>query len=580
MQHHQIDEFSVTDIRHTLNELWRVICARRWLLVFPFLSVSLIACLASLLYPRAYTAGTIIKREHDPVFAHVIGPTWLKPYEDIRKQVGTEINDLDFLRSVLAEHDLPLDLSVFEDGSLTPAGEAAREKLAKTISEGIVVTTTEASKHRDVVQIDLTMDEPIAAAMYLRLIRDAYIPRAKEQTVSVLEEVEDFLAMESRRCEREYAGLSKQLIEYELKYPGIDPDRPDPTEAEQTALVIERVDVERRRDARAIEIEQLRTQRASLTGGPAGKSGLAEKSAFRDEANPRYAELVAEIEQLQEKISDGRMTRSMTEAHPDIKRTRSLLAARQAELTQTPRALHVPIGQVTNGRQQLALIREVETRFGSAQASFEAISSRLRTIDARTQEIRQCRALMIDHRQDYMKLQNKAETLAIESNNWQKSVAPIKHVLYLEDRDRSIHFATVRDVAPVVQASSPDASLVMMICLGLGLAAALITVLMAELIDRSYRTVKQLSTSLGLPVIESIDEILTRAAHRRRVLQRLVVLPTLAIAMVTALAFAGSAAYLSLEQPYDTREAVTSPTTGYEMIAGDGAMAETQLRTD
>jgi hypothetical protein len=323
----------------------------------------------------------------------------------------------------------------------------------------------------------------------------------------------------------------------------------------------------------------LRTQLASLAG-PGGKPEADGEPAFLDEPNPRYDELVAEIKQLQEKITEGRTERSMTEAHPDIKRSRSLLAARQAELAQTPRTLRIPVEEAANGRQRLASIQKVEAQLGSGQANFEAISSRLRTIDARTQEIQQCRALATEHRQDYMRLRNDVERLAVESGNWQKSIAPIQHVLFLEDRDRSIHFATVRDVAPIVQASSPDASLVMIICFGLGLAAAMITVLLAELIDRSYRTVKQLSTSLGLPVIESIDEILTQAAHRRRVLERLVVLPTLAIAMAAALAFAGSSAYFSLERSHDTRAAVASHPASYEMIAGDGAMAETQLRTD
>ncbi len=579
MQHHQIDEFSVTDVRHTINEVWRVISARRWFLVFPFLAVSAAACVASLLYPRAYTASTTLKREHDPVFAHVIGAKLLKPYEDIRKQAGTDINNPDFLESVLAEHDLPANLGRFEDGSLTPAGEAARKELTAELSEGLVVSTTEASKHRDVVQIDLTLDDPIAAAMYLRLIRDAYIPRAREQTVGVLEDVEAFLAMEAQRCQDELGTLSKRLVEYELKYPGIDPNRPDPANAEQTALVIERVGVERRRDTLAIEIEQLRTQLATLTG-PADEPDGGNALAFLDEPNPRYAELVAEIEQLQEKITDGRTTRSMTEAHPDIKRSRSLLAARQAELTQTPPTLRIPGDRVLDNPKRLASIRKLEAELSQSMVSLEGISARLRTIDARTQELRQCRALAIEHREDYTKLQSESKTLTEEAGNWQQSITPIRNVLHLEGSDRSIHFATVRDVPSIVQASSPDASLVMLICLGLGLAAAMISVLMAELIDRSYRTVKQLSASLGLPVIESIDEILTQAAHRRRVLRRLVVLPTLAIAMVAALALAGSTAYFSLERPHDTRATVASPAATCEMIAGDGGMAETQLRTD
>jgi len=117
----------------------------------------------------------------------------------------------------------------------------------------------------------------------------------------------------------------------------------------------------------------------------------------------------------------------------------------------------------------------------------------------------------------------------------------------------------VQDVALGATPTSPDAKLVMMICFGIGLGAAILSVLLAELIDRSYRTVKQLSTSLGVPVIESIDEIVTRAIRRRRLFRRLVVMPALATILVAVTVLAGAMAYLSLERPGDFKWFKSSP---------------------
>ncbi len=108
----------------------------------------------------------------------------------------------------------------------------------------------------------------------------------------------------------------------------------------------------------------------------------------------------------------------------------------------------------------------------------------------------------------------------------------------------------------------------MMICLGIGLGAAVLSALLAELIDRSYRTVTQLSTSLGVPVIESIDEIVTAAVRRRRLLRRIVVMPALAGILVAATLLAGTMAYMSLKHPADFERATSSPRQFLQLAGG------------
>jgi len=86
MQHH-IDEFSVTDIRHTLQEAWRVMRDRWLYFLFPFLGISTLALVASLWLPRQYTVTTIIQREHDPVLASAVGRNLTEAYAEIRQRM-------------------------------------------------------------------------------------------------------------------------------------------------------------------------------------------------------------------------------------------------------------------------------------------------------------------------------------------------------------------------------------------------------------------------------------------------------------------------------------------------------------
>ncbi|MCZ6699076.1 MAG: hypothetical protein O7D94_09125, partial [Planctomycetota bacterium] len=82
--HHQVDEFSVTDIRHTISEIWRVVRERRWWFIFPFCVGTTVACAASLFIPRKYTTTMMFERKNDPVLAGMLARRWTRMYDDQR----------------------------------------------------------------------------------------------------------------------------------------------------------------------------------------------------------------------------------------------------------------------------------------------------------------------------------------------------------------------------------------------------------------------------------------------------------------------------------------------------------------
>jgi hypothetical protein len=123
-------------------------------------------------------------------------------------------------------------------------------------------------------------------------------------------------------------------------------------------------------------------------------------------------------------------------------------------------------------------------------------------------------------------------------------------------------------VASVARPSSPDAKLVMMVCFAMGAAVGLLLVLLTELLDQSYRTVKQLKSSLGLPVIESVDEIVTEALRRQRLIRHYVLRPTAALVCVCLMVIAGLMAYLSLEDPGGYEILNSAPLQAYHSVVG------------
>ncbi len=551
MQHYQTDEFSVTDIRHTLNEAWRVICTRRWFLVFPFCIATTLACAGSLLIPREYELRTVIKREHDPIFAKMMGQAWTEPYDDIRRRIKSEILDAAFIESVLESAATSGRQARFDDGTPTPAQRRARQAVVGEVLAGLSVETTEASPHRDIVEIRLTTQHPASRADLLRRIRDSYVQQARTRTAAILAKVEQFLTNESQRCREELEGVRRQLVEYELKHPGIDPASPDPSTAELTALTIEKVDLERRLDNAELDHKRWETELAMLIGQEQ-TPGRPQENAMLEEPNPRYAQYLEEIDELEQKIAEGISARMMTESHPEIQRNRALLADRRAALEQMPRTLRVSAKVAGSRAAHLESAEQLKRKLADNTAGTTVIQRRLADIENRMGRIGRQRTEAMQHREAYLKVRSDAEQLAAELRNWQNSITPIEQVLHLEDKNHSIHFVTVEDVAADSAPVSPDPRLVLLICLGLGGAAALLSVLLVELLDRSYRSAKQLAASLGVPVIESIDEIITRAMHRRRLFRRLVIMPILAGISLTAVVSASAVAYTRLKTPADS----------------------------
>lgn len=570
MQHH-IEEFSVADIRHTLEEVWRIVRYRRWFFIFPFCIASAIALFYSLRLPRRYVAETVIKREQDPVFTSMMGESWTHPYKEIRERMLTDLKNREVIGEVLGSLKLPAGLERYENGELTPASAAALRALGAKISRGLSIESLASSADRDVVAIRLTMPGPEHLPEVLRSIRDKYIASTRGRTVEVLRDVAQFFKEESERCRGDLGRLQQRLVEYEMRYPGIDPNVLDSTRAEQTSLVVERVRLERGLDESQAKWQRLETRIARLSdSAEEGEPGEADVVDMK--SNARFMELTREIERLVREVAENKTLRGMTERHPVIKQLRARLEMRREELAATPPEYRVtsrvaglpgsdPAGPSVKSQLELAK-SDVDAKISNAESRLSKIKDRLLQIEGG-------RAMAAEHRQAYLKLREQSVRVRADLDSYQRNIGPIERIFLVEDRDRTIHFATVKDARPVTRPSSPNARLVMFVCLAIGAAVGALSLLLAELLDRSYRTVKHLSSSLGLPVIEGIDEIVTAAVRRRRLIRSFVLLPTAALICVSMTMVAGAMAYFSLENPsrYDLLK--SAPSRTYRIFFGE-----------
>lgn len=538
-QPHHIDDFSVSDLRHTLGEAFRVVCDRRWRFILPFLGVSTLALLASLWLPRQWSVNTVIRREHDPMLASMVGKAWTEPYADIRTRMAGELTDTETIQAILRDLKIPEHGEYYSDGQLSPASASAERAMASEVAAGLVIKNVETSATRDVVSIRLTMGDATHVSDILRAVRDNYIVRAQRRTTEILRGAETFLQGETTRCRGEVSSLQKQLFELEASNPGINPDAVDPTQAAETSLVVEGVQLSRK-------LDEIRDDLSRLDSGNEQTivaSDTAAIAAGTARPNPRYTSLMQDIEKIQRDIIDGRTTKMMTEQHPTIQRLVASLDAKQNELDHTPTTLEEAAGL------QLTPVERLDSRRAELQASKLGLEKKVAANREERGRIEQSRAGMLQARDSYLKLKAKLARANEELSGWEQNMGPLKHVLTLEDSNRGIHFATVRDIDSVGRPASPDGRVVVGLCLAIGAAVGVVVVLLTELLDRSFRTAQGMSSSLGVPLIESIDEILTAVASRKRLIRRALVLPITAAALALTTLTTGAMAYLSLQQP-------------------------------
>jgi len=558
-----LDEFSVNDVRHTLREIWRVVRARRWLFIFPTFSLMGLAFVGSLFIPRDYEGATLIRSEADPIFSIVNKSTWAQPLADVKARMIEEVRKPEMIESVLRDQGWFDRLPKLEDGRLAPEGVTRKNLMVSQVASGLSAKVISDTDNVQITKIALRHPNKKMVPAVLEGLRARYIPKAADLAVNALQDAHAFLMSEADQSREKIAALQQRLLEFEVKYPSINPEQPDVTQAEESRLIFEKIDLER--DISNLKATQLELQRKLAV---AESPDTPNKPTVKHTApNPRYAGLAQEIERITAEIQQGLTIKEMTASHPEIVRLNELLAMRKAELENTPPTVAInDVPEELIKVQQTARLTEAD--LGSVQNQLTNTEARLAVVTGRLGEIERSRTLALEHRHLYHKTKAEIRRLESELRDWQDHIAPVAQVLYLENMNRAVRFEAMQDAWVTRTPITPKVSLVMLVCVGLGVAVGILSVVIAELIDHSYRTAKQLTTSLGIPVIESIDEIITAGASRQRILRRMVIMPMAGMLVVAGAVTAGAVAYGSLQQPEKYQQLTQSTTELFDSLVG------------
>ncbi len=449
-----------------IDDILEVLERRAWWIASGAAAGLLLGLVLYLVLPPVYTASTTILVEPQEV-----------PDAFVRSTVTLAAEER--LHTLYERVTSYANLNQLIDGigpeRLDPSGKKSREALMRLIQRGLdVEVTSRRSRNSPVSVFELTFDshDPQVAADMASEITALFIAENVKDRAQQAKATAEFLDRELERLRKEVSKREGEIQEFKQAQMGALPGQ-----LETNLRALDRLNFEL---AANLEAQESTAQRIALlrrqgAGGVAGQSPLGmaledarrrliEAEAIYTDEHPNVRLLRAEVARLEEKFASGAGARPVTNPtlQADIQQAQLLLGNRQREEKRLR-------GEIAKLQERVETTPEVEQRYIDLSRDYEN---------------------MIASYQDLLKKKLEA---SLARN--------------LEAAQKGERFKVLRPARPPKNPSWPNLMLLLPGGLGLGLGVVGLLILTGEFRNPSFRSVKRLSRTLGLPVVASIPRI-------------------------------------------------------------------------
>ncbi len=547
------------DLRNTLSACLRVV-RQRWRLALIALSiVGSVAFWGSQYLPREYAATTIFERRDDAVLQNLIQSNSPYSFSHLKNTLTTDmIGSRALAKAAVAMGVLPTE-TIAEDGPLSDAERGALDGALGRYELRPAVNLLQSSASLDTIQLQCTANDPAIARRFVTALRDNYIASTRGRIREILFSTRDFFQSELGRLQGEFGAADQGLRQRVDDFPGLDP-----TDVVAVGSRLEGARAERAAaQQRKAEFEaQIAAREEFLVSAPAfytPQTDIGESiagAALSVTTDPAAAALDNAITGVKAQLVELVTGRRMTMEHPEVKRLLGKLEgledlrralAENAPPLETPASQPARVGNAAGREWQTQQMR-IEMELDSLRRQLAAAAKQHNDAEGRVTQLTSMYDQLMQTGDELRRLREKRSDRAVEIGLWQSHLVSLERVLTAESGQRGTQFSLIEEPKDATVPSRPRLSSVFVVCAGLGLAAAAIAVALAELFDRSFRSMGQVTRALGIPVLARIGVIATPQERRRVAMSRLVWAPTLG-ALLVLLAGTAGLAYASLARP-------------------------------
>ncbi len=546
---------TLSELRGSVGEVLRIISVRRWMFIVPFCIVTTGAFVLSLYVPRRFEASTMFERRDDPVLMNLPRTNGTGAFEIFRRTIVQDVANISMIRD--AVHRLRLAERPTEAQPVPPTTAEAiaqrEQALAARISSGLRLSFRHSSEHLDVIEIKYSTPDVNTMLEVLNEVRDSYIRSVQKRISQHLRSTKEWFDQEAEKRQAVVDALEEQFRRFKDEHRGLDPLNPEGAFVELANAKADLIELGRKARDLRIRIEG----RKSLLelGPPVPSQGGNERTSQPVWRSPETIRLMAELKRIESEIGDLKTARNMTERHPDVVALREQSDRIASELEQQQTDDAKLIAEMSPNE---AMPPTVDSPWMAAKSQTESDlvvlrqlladnAAEMKEVSENVAELEQIREAAKSQRKEFSVRQAEMKGALADLSLYSRYSDQVARLLAAEKSQKGILFEKIRPASGSRIPVSPRVSTVLLLTLVAGMVSGVVMILLSELFDRTIRTRSQVSRVLGLPILESIDEIVGSASRRKRLLARAVFVPAITTALFTVVALSGTVAYLSLQ---------------------------------
>lgn len=554
------------EIRRAFHDALRILFLHRWAFFIPFCTVTCVAFILSLYYPRQYRAQTTFERRNDPVMTNLPLAGGAATFKHFRNTIQRDLTSTECLEEVVDRLGWMRDATRDESGALTPTSARKRTSLAQALFPLLSVTVTSPTEELDIVTITYTGPDPTIGVRLVDEIKHTYVRRTMAWIHDYLISQRDYFQRELDLAATELGQAQRRETALRLENPLVDPGNPAALSMELTQREMERRELQLRQreyQAELASLEQLLIglSPVALDGPPAPALG---QTGHAGAINPQVVRLKSEMARIDAEMATLQDSRGMTDLHPEIQKLldrRRIVAASletakdhpgesvaavPAPLLALPAATDPAFGPEPETAEQARIASQIAAVRSKAKDVEISLEANQLALDRYTQAKR----AVYDKQEEFNEVLNAVGQARQRYQQVQTTLANIAPAITAVEQDRLLQFSADQPARGSSIPVSPSAGTVVLMALLAGAAAGIVFVVLAEILDGVFRSSAQVAKSLGLPMLESIDEIVTGRDRRAQFFRRAVLSPLAIVCFLGLAGLTGSMAYLSIQQPW------------------------------
>ncbi|MBI4719018.1 MAG: hypothetical protein HY763_14525 [Planctomycetes bacterium] len=571
------------EIRKNLQDALRIVSLHRWAFFVPCCLVSSGAFILSLYYPRTYTASTVFERRNDPIMVDLPNAAGTASFKYFRSTMERDITSTPNMLDVVDGLGLVSDVPPDSNGEPASAALEKRGALARSLAATVSVSTSSPSEHVDIVRLTYTGPDPRIGAKLLDEVKKTYIRRTMVWIREFLQSQRDYFDRALADAGEVLKAAQREEARLRLESPHVNPEDPGAIPTRLDQLEIERRELLLRRRELEADLAALQQLLFAADTAPPAIYSAASPAAPAEWQSPQTAHLMEQLRKINAEIERLRAARGMTDEHPEMREMIASLRWHESELAQQREAdltlaapaecqepdpqgrviaALTPAGGATRSeRTRLAL------QIGTLEAKIKDIDISLQTTELATRQLQTAKTEVYQRLGEFSDAIAGVARARQRYNELAATLARIDPAIKAIEQNRLLQFSEGEPARGSFVPVNPKATTIILLALLSGVAAGALFVVLAEVMDHVYRSSGQVARSLGLPILETIDVIITSRDRRRLLIEQTVVAPLILAGFLSLSAFTGTMAYLSIQRPWTFQRIREFPQAAMRLFA-------------